>query len=393
MAELLILKRAQVYRPEPAGVVDIVIGGGIVLSIAPEVRLSGQGVSARELDCTGLTAIPGLIDGHVHIAGAGGEGGPPTRTPEVALSQLLEGGITTVIGCLGTDGYTRTPVSVLMKVKSLRAQGVSSWMLTGAYQVPPPTITGDPGRDVAMIEEVIGIGEVAISDHRASWMSPEGLVDLASKARVGGMIGGKAGIVQLHMGDARDPLRPIYRALEISTIPIQQFMPTHMNRNAWIFEDAKEYGRRGGRIDITTSSYRYFPDDETKPSRALAVLLDAGVPLDRITFSSDGNGSLPLFDASGDLVRLEIGQPRTIYTEMVDAIVRDSVPVTAAVSVVTRNPARAYGLRTKGELTPGGDADVVLVDHAWGIRHVIAGGRFLMEDGIARRGTFEGAAA
>ena len=387
--ELLILKGAELFSPAPAGIRDLLVGGGRILSIAPEVSLSAQGIDVTQCDCRGLKALPGLIDGHVHIAGAGGEGGPATRTPEVTVSQLLRGGITSVIGCLGTDGYTRTPASVLMKAKSLRAEGLSAWMLTGAYQIPPPTITGDLGRDIAMIEEVVGVGEVAISDHRASWMSPEALVDLASKARVGGMIGGKSGIVQLHMGDVRDPLRPIYRALEISAIPIQQFMPTHMNRNAWIFEDAKEFGRRGGRIDITTSSYRYFPDDERKSSKALAELLAAGVPLDRITFSSDGNGSLPLFDAGGALVRLEIGQPQTIFTEMVDAIVDEGVPIESALAVVTRNPAHAFGLHGKGELVPGADADILLVDDHWQIRHVLCRGRFMVEDGVARRGTFE----
>ncbi|MBN1422958.1 beta-aspartyl-peptidase [Candidatus Fermentibacteria bacterium] len=387
---MCILRGAEVFSPSPVGTVDMALGGSRILTIGPDLSLSARGVGVREVDCRGLRAIPGLIDGHVHIAGAGGEGGPSTRTPEVTVSQLLAGGITTVIGCLGTDGYTRTPVSVLMKVKSLRAQGISAWMLTGAYQMPTPTITGDIGRDLAMIDEVIGVGEVAISDHRASWLSPEMLVDLASKARVGGMLGGKAGIVQLHMGDVKDPLRPIYRALEISAIPIGQFMPTHMNRNAWIFEDAKEFGRRGGRIDLTTSSYRYFPDDETKPSKALSLLLEAGVPLDRLTFSSDGNGSLPLFDEGGALVRLEIGQPRSIFTEMVDALDQEHVPFESALAVVTRNPARAFGLSGKGELIPGADADVVLVDEDWQIRHVICRGRFMVEDGIARRGTFEG---
>ncbi len=389
MEGLCILRGARVFTPTPRGVADIVVGGGRVLALTALDEIPSSSLVSREVRCGGMIAFPGLIDGHVHVAGAGGEGGPSTRTPEVTVSQLVRGGITTVIGCLGTDGYTRTPQAVLMKVKSLRAQGLSAWMLTGAYQFPPPTITGDVGRDLALVEEVVGVGEVAISDHRASFVSPEDLADLASKARVGGMLGGKAGIVQLHMGDVRDPLRPIYRAIERSAIPIGQFMPTHMNRNAWIFEDAKEFGRRGGRIDITTSSYRYFPDDETKPSAALARLLASGVPLDRITFSSDGNGSLPLFDAQGRLLRLEIGQPRTVFEEIVDAIVHEGVPIQAALSVATVNPARAFALAGKGEISPGSDADIVLVDEDWRIRFVMARGQFMMEDGVVRPGVFE----
>ncbi len=390
MEHLLLLKGADIFSPAPLGLLDILVAGGKIIAVGPSLEMQvGGGIELELIDCAGLKAVPGLIDGHVHVAGAGGEGGPATRTPEVTLSQLLAGGITTVIGCLGTDGYTRSPLSVLMKVKALRAEGVSSWMLTGAYQVPPPTITGDVGRDLALIEEVIGVGEVAISDHRASFMDTGALIDLASKARVGGMLGGKAGIVQLHMGDAENPLRPIHDAVEASMIPLSQFMPTHMNRNAWIFEAAKEFGRKGGRIDLTASSYPYFSDVEIKPSIAVRELLAAEVPLDRITLSSDGNGSLPGFDDRGNLVRLDIGQPSSIYTVMVDMVVQEDMAMESALSVVTRNPARTYRLPGKGEIGLGYDADIVLVDEEWQITHLLARGRFLVKAGVGKKGTFE----
>ena len=389
MNTLTILKNAKLYAPQPSGRKDILIGGGRILCIQDDISCNDLSESVVNIvECSELTIIPGLIDGHVHVAGAGGEGGPATRTPEVNRSQLLDGGITTVIGCLGTDGFTRSPRSVLMKVKALRAEGISSWMLTGAYQVPSPTITGDIGKDIAFIEEVIGVGELALSDHRASFVDTGTLIDVASKARVGGMLGGKAGIVQIHMGDAEDPLRPIYNAIEQSMIPLDQFMPTHMNRNAWIFKDALEFGRKGGRIDLTTSSYPYFPDDETKPSSAVRILLENDVPLDRITLSSDGNGSLPGFDDKGNLVRLELGQPASILRELVDMVKMENLPLEVAVSTVTSNPAAAYKLTRKGTIHPGYDADLVLLDEEFGIRHVMAQGVFLVKDGSTQPDTF-----
>ena len=77
-----------------------------------------------------------------------------------------------------------------MKAKGLRADGVSAWMWTGAYQLPPPTLTGDVARDLALIEEVIGVGEVAIADHRSSSPSVRELIQLAKRTRVGRMLGG-----------------------------------------------------------------------------------------------------------------------------------------------------------------------------------------------------------
>ena len=190
---------------------------------------------------------------------------------------MLDGGITTIVGCLGTDGFTRSLEAVLMKVKSLKAEGVSAYMYTGSYQVPTPTLLGDVGRDIALIEEVIGVGEIALSDHRSSCPTTDELIRLVEHARVGGMLGGKAGIANIHMGDAKNPFQPIYDAVAKSELKLTQFFPTHCNRNPYIFEDAKSYGKKGY-VDLTASSYPYDPENEIKPSKAIVELVNAGVP-------------------------------------------------------------------------------------------------------------------
>jgi beta-aspartyl-dipeptidase (metallo-type) len=305
------------------------------------------------------------------------------------LGQMLDGGITTVVGCLGTDGLTRNVESVLMKAKGLRSEGVSAWILTGSYQVPTPTLLGDVGRDIALVEEVIGVGEVAIADHRSSGPTVDELIRLAEHARVGGMLAGKAGIVNLHMGDARDPFRLLHQVVERSELNYTQFLPTHCNRNDYIFRDAQEYGKRSW-VDLTASAYPYFPDYEIKPSRAIAELLRAGVPLEHITLSSDGCGSLPDFDERGNLVRLATGQPRSIMTELFDTVRQEGLPLERALKLVTSNVADVYKLRRKGRVAAGMDADVVLLDADDQIRHVVARGSLMVRDGAKlRKGTFE----
>lgn len=193
---LTLIKNAEIYAPEKLGKTDILLAAGKVVLLAENIELP-ENLPVKVIEAEGLILTPGFIDAHVHIAGAGGEGGPASRTPELQLSDMIKAGVTTVVGCLGTDGITRSVESVLMKVKSLRAEGVSAWMYTGSYQVPTPTITGDIARDIALIEEVIGVGEVAVSDHRSSVPSLEELTRIAAHARVAGMIGGKAGIVNI----------------------------------------------------------------------------------------------------------------------------------------------------------------------------------------------------
>jgi beta-aspartyl-dipeptidase (metallo-type) len=384
---LLLFKGCDVFAPEPLGVKDVLLGGNQILAIENELSIPPH-IPHRQLQAHELRMIPGLIDAHVHIAGAGGEGGPATRTPEMRLSQMLEGGITTVIGCLGTDGFTRSVESVLMKAKALRAEGVSAWIYTGAYQVPTPTILGDVGKDIALIDEIIGVGEIAISDHRSSSPSIQQLISLAEHARVGGMLGEKAGIVNFHMGDAENPFDILYRVVQNSQLKLTQFLPTHCNRNHYIFEDAFNYGKEGY-IDITASSYPYYPQFEIKPSEAIARLDKAGVPLEHITMTSDGCGSLPHFDENGNLVKLDSGAPRSIFTELLHLVEQEGWPLDKALKPVTSNVSDILKLSRKGRIAAGKDADVVLLDHQNRIRHMVANGHPMVSDFVAKTGNFE----
>ncbi|MEI8046176.1 MAG: beta-aspartyl-peptidase [Bacteroidota bacterium] len=373
---LTLFKNATIYSPHLLGKKDVLVGGKTILAIADHIE-TPPGVVTKLFDCAGLWLVPGLIDSHVHITGGGGEGGPASRMPELQISMMTDAGVTTVVGCLGTDGITRSVESVLMKVKSIRANGMSAWMYTGAYQVPPPTITGDIMRDITLIDEVIGVGEIAISDHRSSVPTIAELSKLTGHARVAGMIGGKAGIINMHMGDARDPFRPLHDIVANSEMGYKQFIPTHCNRNDYIFEDAKEYGKKGY-VDITTSSYPYYADEEIKPSMALKLLLESGVPIGHITFTSDACGSLPGFDPeTGKLVKIEMGLPDSILREIKEAVLEDAVPLEVALQVATSNPADILRLTGKGYIKEDFDADILILDTEFSIRYLMANGKMV----------------
>jgi len=387
---MILIKNIEVYQPDYLGKKDVLVAGEKIVAIEDTIDISTlKNLDITVIDGLGKKLIPGLIDAHVHIAGAGGEGGPSTRTPEMQLSHMLDGGITTIVGCLGTDGFTRSPESVLMKVKSLRAEGVSAYMYTGAYQVPTPTLLGEVGKDIAMIDEVIGIGEIALSDHRSSCPTTDELIRLVEHARVGGMLGGKAGIANIHMGDAKNPYQPIYDALAKSELKITQFYPTHCNRNSYIFEDAKIYGKKGY-LDITASSYPYDMENEIKPSKAITELLKAGVPLEHITMTSDGNGSLPNFDKNGQLISIDMGYPKSIFIEMIDTVTIEKIPLEKAVKVVTSNVADILKLKSKGRIEINKDADLVILDKDFKISDLIARGKLMTHNYIRlRKGTYE----
>lgn len=379
---MVLLKNATVFAPEFLGVRDILLAGPTIAAVEETITPPPGWDFLETIDVKGQWVFPGLIDAHIHIAGAGGEGGPATRTPEMDIEDITAAGVTSVVGCLGTDGITRTVASVLMKAKALKQQGISAWIYTGSYQVPPPTITGSVSRDIALIEEVLGAGEIAVADHRSSYPSLESFIAVVQEARLGGLLGGKAGIVNVHLGDNGPPFELIYRAVEKDGITFNRFLPTHCNRTRPVFEEALVYAQKGN-IDLTTSSYPFYRDEEVKPSDAFFELLAAGIPVEHITMSSDSGGSLPQFDTDGNFVKNCKGSPASLLKEVLDIIAEDESSAPAAVQTVTSNVADRLKLPTKGRIKPGCDADILVLDEERkNVANLFSNGRLRRQGGL-----------
>ena len=297
-----------------------------------------------------------------------------------------------MVGCLGTDGISRNVISLLAKARGLEEEGISTYIYTGSYRVPVTTITGDIMKDLMCIDKIIGVGEIAISDHRSSQPELSDLKRLVADARVSGILSGKAGIVNIHLGDGTRTIEMLLDIVNNTEIPYTQFIPTHMNRNPYLFEAAINYGMAGGLIDFTTSSDPMFWDEgEVKASKALKTCLDAGVPISQITFTSDGQGSLPMFNEKKELSGLRVGKVTTLFEEVKDAILIDKVPMQDALRVITSNPATNLKLKNKGRIATGLDADLVILDEGTlEIDTVIALGITMIEHKeIIVYGTFE----
>jgi len=382
---MILLKNATVYSPEPLGVRDILLAVDRIVAIEEQLTVCLPNLSV--IDCSKKIAVPGFIDSHVHILGGGGEGGFRTRTYELSFSDLVRAGITTVVGCLGTDGVTRSLESLYAKAKALEEEGVSSYIYVGSYRVPPVTLTGSIIKDIVLIDKVIGVGEVAISDHRSSQPTLDELKRLAADARIGGMLSGKAGVVNIHVGDGPTMLEPLVKVVKTSEIPITQFLPTHINRNSKLLNSSIEWLSMGGFIDLTTSIGELL-EDELLPWRVFKELSEHGFE-SQITFSSDGQGSLPRFDEKGNFVGLDVGKVSTLY-EQARLAAMHATPLEKALLPITKNVAKILKLTDKGTLSVGMDADIVLLDQDLNIDTVIAKGKILMlnKEQIVK-GTFE----
>jgi beta-aspartyl-dipeptidase (metallo-type) len=386
---ITLIRNGTVFDPEPQGEKDILIVGGKIGAVEEPGKIKIEGPSVEFLDASGRTVVPGFIDPHVHILGGGGEGGPATRVPEIRVEDIIASGVTTVIGCLGTDGITRHMESLLAKARALESEGITAFIFSGSYEIPPKSITGSIRSDLVLIDKVIGAGEIAISDHRSSQPTFEEICRLAADCRVGGMLGGKAGVLHLHLGDGPRRLEFLFRLAAETEIPPTQVIPTHVNRNPELFEESIRWALAGGSIDLTVGPEPEPGSPEVSVEKAITLCLDSRVPLARLMVSSDSNGSLPVFDRAGKLVGLTIATQRDLLGTFQSLLRRQTIGVTDAARLFSGNAAAFYGLRAKGEIKPGKDADMVVFESRWELRDVFALGRRLMADGkVTARGKF-----
>ena len=389
---ITIIKNVDVYSPEPLGKKQVVILSEKFEGIYDEVSIPEDFIDINVIDGSGKIMFPGFIDSHVHLIGGGGEGGFTTRTLEIKFTDLTTAGITTVVGCLGTDNVCRSMASLIAKTRALTEEGISAYCYTGSYEIPVKTVTESIKRDMMLIDKIIGVGEIALSDHRSSQPTYEQFVNTVAQARTGGLLSGKGGIVNVHLGGGARKLDMLFSLVENTEIPASQLLPTHINRSTELFNMGIDYIKKGGFIDLTTSSNPDFLEPgELRASEGLERIYKMNLPVNQVTFSSDGNGSMPVFNEKRELIGLGVCSVKSLYGEVKNAILNYEVPMEEAIKVITSNVADLLKLDNKGRIKKYNDADFVLVDKdSLDITDVCARGRMLIKDNkILVKGTFE----
>lgn len=375
-----LLTNAQLFAPRALGFKSVLTCAGKIVYIGDDAPTLSPSLNVEHTDLEGAALMPGLIDGHTHITGGGGESGPASRVPAPLLGQFTRAGVTSVIGVLGTDDLTRNTQTLVTQAYALREEGLSAWCFTGGYHLPLMTLSGSARSDIVNLDPVIGIGEFAISDHRSSQPVLQDILSLASEAHVAGLMTGKAGVLHLHLGDGERGLSLVRDAIAGSELPSRVFHPTHVNRNKPLFEQACALVRDlGCTVDLTA-----FPasDDEPGWSAAESVLRyrHAGLPQAKLTVSSDGGGCLPAFDKQGELLSMDVGSSRTLL-ETVGNLLDQGMGLEEILPYFTANVAALMRLRGKGGIAEGMDADLLVLDSRHRVQHLMANGQWHIKSG------------
>ena len=385
---LHLIRNAHIHAPDDLGLGHILVAAGRIVYIGDKVPELSTSLLQTDTDLEGRAIAPGLIDAHTHTTGGGGEAGYATRVPALPLSEFTRHGVTSVVGLLGTDDTVRNTSALVAQTYALREEGLSAWCYTGGYHFPLTTLTGSVRGDIVHVDCIIGVGELAISDHRSSQLQFEELIRVASDTHVAGLMTGKAGIVHLHLGDGERGLSMLERAIKETELPARVFNPTHVNRQKALFEEACGLARLGSHVDLTA-----FPADDNdnswSASEAWQRYQEQQCPADKITISSDGGGCMPVFNEQGEVTSLDYARPKALV-DCLQELLAAGHALSEVLPSLTRNPAQLLRLERKGQIVVGADADLVVPGEDGLFSDVMVNGEWhIQNQQIIRAGSFE----
>jgi len=390
---MILIQQATVFSPTPRGKMDILIGGGKILAMEKRIDPSGIPGITQKIDASSTILVPGFIDGHQHFTGGGGEGGFHTRVPELTVSMNFRNGVTTAIGLLGTDSLTRSIENLYAKTQAFNAEGLTAFMLTGAYWHPSPTLTGSVARDIVFLQPVIGL-KLALADSRGPHLEARDLAALASDVQVAGLVANKPGIITVHTGVKSQTLDLIFEIVEKFEIRPSIFIPTHVNRKSEkLNSQALMLAEKGCVVDATCHAELSTSNTSWMNAAEFALRARDNGLLEQVSFSSDAGGSMPIWNQDrSQIIGMGVGSPASLLFELNLLVNQKGLPLEQALLPLTTTPARIYRLEhRKGTVDVGKDADLILLDpSSFTIRDVLASGEWVVKNGVVeKKGYFE----
>lgn len=304
-------------------------------------RISAMGSLSSEqlakcdvvVDAEGTTAIPGLIDSHVHITF--GDYTPRQRVVGY-LESYLHGGTTTSISAseVHVPGRPKDPAGV--KALALAARACFLDYRPGGMRVHAGSIILEPGLTEADLEELVKAGLWLAKAGFGAFDTPFDYAPLMQAARRLGMV------TTMHTGGSSIPgSSGIWAEHVLASNPSVSF---HVNGGPTAMPEAG-FARLVNESDI---ALQLCTAGNLRTALLTAKLLDAAKQPERLLIATDtptGSGIMPL---------------GMFYTISHLASLAD-IPPEQAIAAATGNNARVYRLNS-GFLQVGKDADVVLID-------------------------------
>lgn len=355
-----------------------------------ELRDGPSGRAARTIDATGLVALPGMVDQHVHFM----EPGPVEREDFAhGSAAAAAAGVTCVAE--HTHGWpVRTPEELRQKTGHLEGRSVVDYVL-GAHAAP------DTLEDAGRLREagVAFIKAFTCTTHGIQGLDPDMQLRLLRSTAAAGirvlahcedesMTAGAERRLRAALRDDFGVL-PAWRSseAELTAVVVTALLARLTGARVTIahasqpevVELARRERARGAALDVESCPQYLLLDEAevvehgptrkfTPPARPApaghdlwAAVRDGGVAL----LSSDHAPSTLAQKAEGDIYDCPFGLPGidTTMPLLLDAVHRGELDWERLIAVYSEGPAAALGIGDrKGALAPGFDADIVLVD-------------------------------
>jgi dihydroorotase len=392
----LLIQNARLIDPAANldAVVSILIDGGKVASVNTGALSGPLPGGVETLDAKGLWLLPGLIDMHVHLREPGQEG---KETIASGTRAAAAGGVTTLVAMPNTIPATDS-VAILELVKSkARSEGVVNVLCSAAVT------KGRAGQELTEIGELAKAGAVLLTDDGDPIMNAELMRRALEYASMFGLPImqhcedkhlAAEGVMNEGAAATRLGLRGMPKSAEAVMVARDMVLAeatggrVHMGHlsgkaSVELVRAAKARGMKNVSCE-TAPHYFTLTDDwirehdystygkmnpplgsEDDRAAVIAGLVDGTI--DAIATDHAPHSTLDKnveFDkAAFGILGLETSLALTL-TELVHT---KRITPSRAVELLSANPAKLLGLKGKGSLSVGSDADLCLVapDEAW----------------------------
>lgn len=363
----LVVKNGRVYTAAGLKSIDIWIKEGKV------VALGGPHRAEEKIDAKGMLVLPGAIDAHVHFRDPGLTHKEDWESGSISAAA---GGVTTVIDQPNTDPRTLDAKSFEIKLDIAKHRSVIDFC-----------INGGPGKIEELVSSgVAAIGEIFAYEHSDSqlqsilrWVEDAKALPTLH-AEDGGIVKEKTESQKnLHEPEAYSRARPAEAeavAIEKAVSWTDKLHICHISTSLGL-ELVKAARKAKKRLSCEVTPHHLLFN--IKDYRKQGSFLKMNPPL-RLQGDNDAlwtglrDGSIDMLasdhaphlpeEKKDDIWEAPAGVPgvETMLPLMLVAVKSNLITLDRLMDAVSVKPAEIFGLKSKGRIEAGRDADLVLVD-------------------------------
>ncbi len=380
----LLVRGGRVLDPATGtdGPLDVLVDGGRIAAVGAGLPAAAD----RTVDARGLVVVPGLIDMHVHLREPGHEA---KETIATGARAAVRGGFTTVCAMPNTDPVNDGPATVAFVLAEARRVGLANVLPIAAVTL------GSRGERLVDMAACVAAGAVAFSDDGRP-VPESGIMRraLTGAAAAGGLVIdhcedralAAGGVMHKGAVSARLGLPGIPSASEDVAVARDIALAEELGLPVHIAHLSTAGGvalvaaakRRGVRVSAEATPHHLLladedlrePDPNYKMNPPLRSRADAAALVEALragTVDAVATDHAPHTAEEKARGFLEapfgvVGLETAVSLVLGRLVATGLITLGRAVELLSTAPARLLGLRAKGRIEAGADADLTLLD-------------------------------